>query len=34
MKTLSMTKGAHLQQDMIVHAFAHLQARAAHKRKP
>ena len=34
MKTPSMTKGAHLQRDMIVHAFADFQTRAAHKRKP
>ena len=33
MKTLSLTKGAHLKQDMIVHALATFQTRAA-KRKP
>ena len=33
MKTLSLTKGAHLQQDMIVHALATFQTRAT-KRKP
>jgi hypothetical protein len=34
MKTLFMTKGAHLQQDMIVHALANFQTGAAQKRKP
>ncbi len=34
MQTLSMTKGAHLQQDMIVHAFADSKTWAVHKRKP
>jgi hypothetical protein len=34
MKAPSMTKGAHLQQDMIVHALANFQTGAAQKRKP
>ncbi len=34
MKIPSMTKGVHLQQDMIVHAFAEFQTWAARKRKP
>ena len=34
MKTLSNTKGAHLQQDLIVHAFADFQTGAAQQREP